>query len=290
MKKVTLIILSAFCSLALLAQNNTEEVKAPKKDYSALMPQAGTIAIGADAAQFIRFLGAQTFGRINGPVNERTPVIGYQGDIFSKYFISEKLALRSRLTLNFNNWTNKEFVRDDYQFFMDPLSNDLTVDQHKYKDGMFELGIGGECRRSLWRVQGYAGAEVFFGYGYEKESFEYGNSITDMNQNPTSYNFGNNLGQTYYGRNYYRILSQSNNKIFTYGASVFVGADYFFSRNLSLGLEFAYQARGTFYGETDVIGERWDNNRHETNQEFKMPTQTSFRFLPQGFLNLMFYF
>jgi hypothetical protein len=276
-----------------------EEVIAPKKDYSVFFPDAGTIILGADAAQFIKFLGAQTFGRINNNMSDSdTPVQGYQGNLFGKYFLSDKVALRARLEMMFLNQTKQEFVRDDYQYYNDPYSTDLTVDKYKGKNGLFTLGIGAEYRRSLWRLQGYIGGELFFGMGYGNHRFEYGNSITDFNQNPSTTNFvlqdqyGNTLRNMYpsiNGRPYLRILN-TKGKNFNYGGTVFTGVDYFFSKNVSLGLEFDLRANATYECESVGVVERWANNRLETREEAITPTGRSFQIMPIGYLNLMFYF
>lgn len=303
MKKLSLIIALLFCFVVGFTQNDNVEVKKiAKKDYSVFFPKAGDIALGTDATQWIRFIGSETFGRINNNNYEDTPVTGFKSDLFGKYFLSNNLALRARLGFGFNCFTTREFVRDDYQYKQDPFSEQRTVDTWKHKDGAFELGVGAEIRRSLWKLQGYAGAELFVGYGYAINKYEYGNAVTEANPTPSTTNFYDpDFGiysinpnfawiTTFVPTNYYRLLNTKAINTINYGGSIFAGVDYFFNRNVSLGVEFDLQARAYYTGETKAVAETWKYNEVYTKEIVIRPTQSGFRFHPMGRLNLMFYF
>jgi hypothetical protein len=283
MKKLSIVLVCVFCSFALFAQEN--ENGKNKKDYSDLFPKAGTFAVGLDAAQIVKFIGAQTFGWFNNNASIDSPIAAFQSDFFGRYFLLDKLALRVRFGLDVHNYTERGFVRDDYKFFNDPFSEEETVDAHKYRNSKFELGIGAEYRRSLWRLQGYVGGELFFGYGYVNNSYEYGNAITEMNQNPTTHNFGNNiLGSGV------RALKRENDKTFYYGGGLFLGVDFFIAKNVSVGVEFNLRAEASYTGEIADITESWQHNKVFIKEKLITPANSDFQIKPLGFLNLMFYF
>jgi hypothetical protein len=147
------------------------------------------------------------------------------------------------------------------------------------------LGIGAEYRRSLWRLQGYAGGELSLGYGYTHNSYKYGNAITDINQNPTTYNFGGNISGP--GE---RVLKRSNVNTFYYGGSLFLGVDFFIAKNVSLGVEFDLKAQASYTGEIANITESWQHNEVFVKEKPAIPASSDFNIRPLGFVNLMFYF
>ena len=286
MKKISLLIVLLFGITVVFAQ---EEVKAPKRDYSVFFPKQGSIVLGADMSQFVKFIGGQTFGRISGDTEDQA-VGAFQNDFFGKYFLDKNLALRARLGFNVNNFTRRGFVRDDNAYFTNPSKDPetKTVDTWKQRNLGFELGIGAELRRSLWRLQGYVGGEVFIGYGYTKDEFIYGNPIADGNTNPS---VTTDFQWATFAPGGGRIL-KSKDSYLTYGASVFTGVDYFFCKNLSLGLEFSLQGIAFYFPEVVGITEKWEHDQVYTrkNPDMIKPTRTSFGIQPITYLNLHFYF
>ena len=274
MKKISLIILSIFSLGLVFAQNEDT------KDYSSYFPEEGRIAIGLDAAQFVRFIGAETFGRINGYGGEEDAVSAFKGHYFGKYFLSSTLAARASLSIALNNRTDRAFVRDDFEYMRDPFANKQVADTYKEKDFGFLLGLGGECRRDFWRVQGYAGAEILLGYGRYVKNFEYGNPIADANTNPTR-------ADGYNGEYY---LLEKKYSQFAYGAGIFAGVDYFFNKNISLGFEFALQGLATFTPEQNATVESWKFDKVFTEEKPVKPKTSTFSITPQTFVNLHFYF
>jgi hypothetical protein len=255
------------------------------KDFSEILPQAGDIALGLDMAQFIKSINSSIANAADKPT-----VVAFQTDFFGKYFLTDRSALRARLGFRINNSTNRAFIRDDAANLLNPsLDNPITeaktVDVHKQRSTTLELGIGYEYRRNLWRVQGYVGGELFGGVTLNKNIFEYGNPMTEANQKPSTTTF---LSTTsWYGD---RPLESVKGNTMILGAAIFVGADFFICRNLSIGAEFDLEGRYNRTGELNYKTESWMLNQAYTAEERVKPVTSSFKLVPTGRLNLSIYF
>jgi hypothetical protein len=303
MKKILSIIILVVISFSIAFSQTPEKEIAAEKDFSVYFPKAGDIAIGVDMGNLIKFTGNSIFGNTDIG-SDIDAVNAFQSNFFGKYFLSNDMALRARLGIGVNNSKTREFVRDDFAFLNDPFTNQQTVDTRFLRSHGIELGIGMELRRSLWRVQGYAGAEVFFGYERRNLYYEYGNDITAANQLPSTTLFVNNgtvenlvHPEIAYAAGNDRILQKENRYILNYGGGLFMGADLFLSRNISVGVEFKLEARASYEGEQIVVAEGWrvDDkynlevyDRRDVN--ITVPASTSFQLKPITYLSLMFYF
>ena len=263
------------------AQENTSN-KANKKDFSMILPQARDFTLGIDLANFIR-----TINNSITNANADNSIIAFRNDIFGKYFITNNSAVRVRFGIGIDNFTDRSFVRDDIANLLNPLGSDplleiQTVDVHKNRNTTIELGIGYEYRRSLWRVQGYAGAELFGGVILSKDIYEYGNPMTATNQTPTS-----SYASTTNG---YRPLESVKGNTMTLGGALFIGADFFICRNLSIGAEFNFEARYNRTGELSMRTQTWILEQAYTAEEKIKPVVSEFKLKPMGRLNLSVYF
>jgi len=270
-----------------------------KKDFSEILPQRGDIALGLDMANFIKTIN----NSITHAWTDNT-VIAFRSDFFGKYFLTDRGAIRARLGIGINNSTDRIFVRDDNAWFSNPMTNDLllekqTVDVRKMRNTTLELGIGYECRRSLWRVQGYLGGEIFGGVNLHRVYFEYGNPMTDANPTPTTapeYTQALPPFPTWFSipqgvRLPYgdRPLDAKANTWFV-GAAVIIGADFFICRNLSIGAEFDLQGIYSHTSEISAKTETWLLNQAYIAEEPIKPVTSGFNLVPMGRLNLMIYF
>jgi len=274
---------------ALYAQNE-------KKDFSEIFPKKGDCSIGLDMANIIQFVG-NSFSA-NGVFaypnyNMITPSqasILLNPTLFGKYFLTDKLALRLRLGIGINNTTTRAFVFDDVANIGNPLGNGWltskqTVDEQKLQNTQIELGIGAEYRKTLWRVQAYAGAEVFAAYTFRREFYTYGNAMSITNQNPTTSDFA---GGTYNA--VIRLLEIRGGNVINYGGALYTGADFFLAKNLSIGAEFDLFAYGTYTTEEIGVGETWKMDKVYVAEREITPICTGFDVQPTGFLNLNIYF
>ncbi|MDR2891029.1 MAG: hypothetical protein LBV18_05435 [Alistipes sp.] len=276
MKK--LILMAAMVAVTAITTATAQELDRHSRDYSSLLPQKGDLATGIDLAGAAKFIG-NSFADNKAEGNAITPFGG--ANFFAKYFIADNIALRARLGFGVTNITNREFVVDDAAYALDPMTPKEVTDAYKTSEKSFDLGVGIEFRRSLRRVQGYAGAELFIGTLSEKHSYEYGNAITQTNQNPTSYWGG-------YGE---RDLEEKMSGV-RGGLSIFTGVDYFISRNVSMGFEFGLTGYGTSIRPVSLTTEMWDTvtNAYKKETDETNPKQGRFDIAPTAGLNMMFYF
>ena len=299
MRKIGIVCMVLVFAATNVVAQEAEERKRAEKDFSEILPYGGDFALGLDMARFTQsILGGITRGTDN-------PTWAFQSDFYGKYFLTNRQALRARLGIGVNNRTDKRFVRDDVANLLNPeLDNPITmaktVDVYKSRSTGIELGIGYEYRRSLWRVQGYVGGEIFGGINVSRDFFEYGNPMTETNQTPTTARWATHP----YGTGSYRLLDAKTFG-FTTGAAAIVGADFFISRNLSIGAEFRLEGRYTRWGEVTGKTETWLFDQVYIAEEKLLPagssglmlTPTNYRNTPTGFtinpswgLNLMIYF
>jgi hypothetical protein len=290
MRKIVIVSIAlVFVMTNVFAQEETK-VKKDRggKDFSEILPQAGDFALGLDMAKLIKSIN----NSITTPsAVDANSVVAFRSDFFGKYFLTDRSAVRARLGIGINNFTNRAFVRDDAKNLLnppiDPLLEEKVVDVHKNRNTTLELGIGYEYRRSLWRVQGYVGGEVFGGVNIHRDVYEYGNPMTATNTTPTSaytsVGIGLNTGS-------YRPLESVKGNTMILGAAIFIGADFFICRNLSIGAEFDLEGRYNRTGELGLKTETWLLQQAYTTEERRVPVTSSFRLNPTGRLNLSIYF
>jgi len=259
------------------------------KNFTEILPYAGDWALGLDMAAFTKSI----LNSITNPRSNNT-VRAFQSDFFGKYFLTDKSALRIRLGVEVNTFTERQFVRDDAKWMLNPVNDnpflmDKTVDVWKNRNTGIELGIGYELRRTLWRVQGYVGAEVFGRIDFARNFYEYGNAMTELNQTPESWYSRYRYNPATGSYIYYRPLD-SKTFGFSAGGGIFVGADLFLCRNLSIGAEFNLDARYTRWNEQTTKIETWLYDQAYTKEEKEIPVYSGFGINPMGRLNLMIYF
>ncbi len=247
------------------------------KDYSSYLPKKGDVATGVDLVGIVKFVGNSITGNDYG-----NAVAPFEGDLFAKYFITDNIALRARLGLGVSNYMQRAYIRDDAARRINPQTTAEVMDQKSNRSNSFNLGVGVEFRRGVRRVQGYAGAEAFFGSSSRKYEYKYGNAITEWNYNPSSA-----FGTTYDGR----TLNESDKSLFG-GLALFTGVDYFISRSVSLGFEFGLSGTGTRRSPEEYSYERWDTtaDAYKKTSKESVPKQTGFSIVPSAGANLMFYF
>ncbi|MDR1878198.1 MAG: hypothetical protein LBQ64_01380 [Bacteroidales bacterium] len=289
MKKVIILSIVILCGISNSFAQEENKKDRGNKDFSEILPHGGDFALGMDVVNLVK-----TINNSITNANSGNSVVAFRSDFFGKYFLNTRNALRFRLGIGLNNSTNRAFVRDDAANLLNPITNDplleiKTVDVRKLRNTTLELGIGYEYRRSLWRVQGYVGAEIFGGTILHKNTFEYGNPMTETNQQPT-FDPLTDLNNPLPNLLGYRPLQSKGGNTLTAGAALFVGADIFLCRNLSIGAEFNLEGRYNRTGELNMLTETWILQQAYKAKEAIIPVTSSFRLLPIGRLNLSIYF
>lgn len=292
MKKIILMVFAALCVSVAMAQD--EEGGIVNKNGYAILPQAGDIAVGADATPYLNYLG----NMLNGTSNNGL----YLGDytLFGKYYLTDETAVRLRLSWYTEKDLNRNYIRDDAAFLADPLSNAQTVDKQHVYESEFEIGVGYEMHRGRNRLQGFWGVEVGAGTGKYKETYEYGNPMVVANPAPTSYgSFYNDYwgtGGNLMNGGLERILEFDEGRSSYIGAGAFIGVEYFFLPSICIGGDLSLMGHASWNSQGKYTYESVDaaGNVNESlvpmepgDRDFGIMT---FRPAPFGELYLLFHF
>lgn len=268
-----------------------------KKDHSELFPKAGNFSLGIDMANIIKFIGNSfsAAGTNNFPnydmIGPSNTGLELRPTIYGRYFLSDNMATRVRLGIQIDNNTSRAFVYDDVKNIGNPLNDDIltydkTVDEYKTRRSQWELGIGLEWRKNLWRMQGYGGVEVFGAYRHNNSRNTYGNAISATNQTPTTYDFDSQSPQN----PTHRALETKGGNTFLFGAGLYAGADFFITPNISIGAEFNFFAFGSRSNEETVTAETYKLGQVYSGEMEATPVNTGFHTRPLGTFNICVYF
>lgn len=307
MKKLLIIVLSFF-SLAVFAQDEEQDSEQVtklvvfkssgeknefvSKNGHQVLPKKGDWALGINASSLMQYFGnlanAENFNsspRFN-QIDKNLPT----ATIWGKYFIADDLAWRGGLDIFADNDRDRFRVNDDNSTNPDDALFDVR-DISRYG---FTASLGLEKRKGNSRLQGVYGADVYFHYTTNNTTaIEYGNDITQSNQNPSSINFGNPtpvptpaLGS--------RIVEANFGNDLDVGLRGFIGVEYFFAPKISVGGELYWGISYVNTGETSVTFEGYESS---TNEVLETSTFTKGnRDLEVGFrntsasVNVFFYF
>lgn len=262
------------------AQDNTEDrsVGTTTKLGQKILPQAGDIAIGIDAAPFLKYAG----NAFNGTANNSAPGFEYNDNvfgtstIFGKYFLTDKTALRVKLHLGFNSITDKELVTDAND------SNKEVEDSETISSNALGLSVGYEIRRGYGRLQGFYGAEAGLGFTSSKTSYDYANNWTSGSMPPSAWIVSGG-----------RPINYSSGSTFQGMLGGFAGVEYFIAPKLSVGAELGLGLRFTSTGKaTREYETQKVPNGVITEKEDISGGASSFNFATnyKGSLNVIFHF
>ena len=261
MKKIIISLCLCLCVVfTTMAQDTTtdeyNEAAFTSRRGVALLPKAGDFALGIDASPFLTYLGGflSSSGRTSPDFN------GVNQTIYGKYFIEDDRAIRARLSLNMYNRMNKSVVRNDEEVINNPLNANATViDVRNVSRIGVELGAGYEFRRGKGRVQGFYGGEISLGFNSgEKAKYEWANPMTEVNQAPsTTNNWATGAANSYSGASS-RSIEYNPGKTFSAGLGGFVGVEYFFAPQISLGGELGLGAKFSMTGQNETTSESWN--------------------------------
>ena len=291
MKRTMFLISLCLCiAFSAMAQNVEEEYSAAyaTKRGVYLLPQAGDFALGVDANPFLRYVG-----NIFTSAENRAPRFrGVDYTLYGKYFLKDNRALRARLTLDVSNETCKGDVPNDEVADEDPMAR-LTDIQRKSSAG-FNLGVGYEFRRGNGRVQGFWGGEVSFGYSGGKTTYDYANLMTEDNQVPSTYYFDSNYYDPPYGSMRVRTTEDKWGNQISFGLGGFVGVEYFFAPQISLGGQIGLGFGFITNGQNQTTTERWGDEdlilETSKNQYSWLAQSINLRSYTSGSIFLMFHF
>jgi len=291
MKKSIALVAMAFGVTGAFAQDLTSKKGEP------FLPEAGEWSVGVDATPFLNYVG-NFFGKTGPNVAPTWNHYSLNQTITGKYMKDANTAYRATLRIGLDNQKNKNAVAT----FVAPTAGDVAAlseaaeqkfDVRRSSTRNIVLGVGLEKRRGKTRLQGVYGADLLVWGGNTKESFKYGNDLTQTddvntlgfneNLDPTdaayttdwaSQGFASNVTGTITGYNQVdnaRALKRKTNGKIGVGVRAFIGVEYFVAPKVSIGGEFGWgvgyqlntknkatwdaEGTGTAAGSTQTAGE-----------------------------------
>ena len=291
MKKKFVLLLSVVTIFVGSVQAQVEQMT--NKNGVPILPEAGSFALGFDAMPFFRFVGNMFNGNVDnglyaGFSNQGGTSFG--GTVYGKYFLTESNAIRARLSINQSTIQDVNRVLEDGQTI--PQTNIEVEDERITNSFGIELGGGLEFRRNKGRLVGVYGGEALIGLSTSNQQFTYGNEINSANQTPTSTTDFNSGASASLDS---RIITRTNPNSFSIGAIGFVGVEYFFAPQISIGAEFNLGIRYTGTNRSEIISQEWDANSNSVIETSNVGggRLTNFGIATGvwgGSINLMFHF
>jgi len=305
MKRLILLIFALMFFTAVQSQEVTstttesETVVLKSKRGINILPEAGEWGLGISANPFLNyagnffqgnsFNGSPTFSYVTNPANN----VG----LFGKYMIDANTAYRVRFNAGVGTQVDKAVVTQN-EITPDVNYPAFTEDFRKTSSQTILLAAGYEKRRGKSRVQGVYGGEVVLGYTGGKQTYEYGNSVSQDFNAPITNNFGTNIISGTTAAAVSRVTEQKSGASYYAGVRGFIGIEYFIAPRVSIGGEFGYSLAFRSASRTLVTSERWDANSNtvkETKTDVGTPANY-FTFVGvsldnlSGAVNLLFYF
>lgn len=297
--KLHVMITAVLCLFSLSIWSHEPEQKSEKpKRY---VPEEGDFAIGIDATPIFEYLGNafNGYGTNGTPNTLRTfgssfifannpymPTVAISG----KYLFRDDIAFRAKIGFLSRVTESSFFVQDDKSVALNPLSEKQLADRSTTSRNGGMIALGAEYRKGERRVQGIFGGDILFGYKTESTTYTFGNSITDINQQPTTYAFS--YPGVYTG---YRPLNFNNTNVFTFGVVLHAGVEFFVAPKISIGGEVNLALYGDFATQRNTTSEQWNSIRQEVEQitDYVEPGWSNLTFGTGNFgasLFVMFYF
>ena len=282
MKKSITLVALAFGVTNVFAQDLTSKKGEP------FLPEAKDWSISVDATPFLNYMG-NFFGK-GGPASGAGSNVAPTWNNYSlnqsitgKYFKDANTAYRATVRIGCDNTKTRKAVSD----FVPPATAPTEAlsstsaqkyDQKKMSTRNVVLGVGMEMRRGKTRLQGVYGADVLVWGGNTKESYKYGNALTQVNDDPATPTFNENLDAVAGGNAYTvdfgaagppvipsnvetenvagsgdalsaygysnvkdaRVLKRKTNGNIGVGVRAFIGVEYFIVPKISIGGEFGW--------------------------------------------------
>lgn len=296
MKKIIAIILSACLFPAMLWAEDKEQ-----KQY---LPEEGDWALGIDVVPILKYIG-NAFNGTDGSNGldhvGGTPFtsgkFGNQGlmptvSVMGKYMLTDEWALRANVGLMISSANDKAYSTDDKALAENPFSEAKVVDGARYARNGMSMLLGAEYRKGSRRIQGVFGAGLLFAFQNSKETYSWGNALTEINQSPTSHTFPN-MPTLPSG---YRALTQNEaGSDFYLGVTGSAGIEWFVAPKIALGAEVNLSLYYIFGTQTYVESEGYNATlgKVETRTDLYAPGSNGIYFGTEslgGSLYMTFYF
>tara|TARA_B110001452_G_C15191738_1_gene413801 strand:+ start:509 stop:1423 length:915 start_codon:yes stop_codon:yes gene_type:complete len=280
---------------------NLDSFQIENKNGVPMLPVKGELSVGLSMGPILDYFGNFFNGSTSNsasalflsyPVNNNnlysSSTAPTSNQIFMKYFLSDKSAVRLSFEYTGLNNYEKAYVQNDVAVNIDSLSNSKSEDMIQTLGSTFILSLGYEKRRGSSRIQGYYGASTFFLRQNSQQLYSYSNPLSDINPSPSSMDWGDNLLA-----NNSRKLSQNNGVVNGFGMGGILGVEYFIFPKASIGAEVGYNYIYLNERQSSYEYERWNVNQIDTKKEIDSPGLRNNEwgtFNPSANFFLMFHF
>lgn len=277
---------------------------AEEKQQKQYLPEEGDWALGIDVVPILKYIG-NAFNGTDGSNGldhvGGTPFtsghFGNQGlmptvSIMGKYMLTDEWAVRANVGLMISSANDKAYSIDDKALAENPFSEAKVVDGARYDRNGMSMLLGAEYRKGSRRIQGVFGAGLLFAFQNSKETYSWGNALTEINQSPTSHSFAN-MPTLPTG---YRALKQNGaGSDFYLGLTGSAGVEWFVAPKIALGAEVNLSLYYIFGTQTYVESEGYNATlgKVETRTDLYAPGSNGIYFGTEslgGSLYMTFYF
>ncbi len=300
------IVLAAMLLSAGVAYAQKSEETGNKARRTIELPKAGDIGLGIDVVPVFRYVGNMFNGTFNNTLNsfggeyvlpdvEDAVVNQPTVSIMGKYMITDNIAARLNVGVLTLHQNNQEYRPDDAAAAINPLSEAEVIDQRIVNQTGAAFSLGAEYRRGYKWIQGFGGLNLMYAFSEQNTHYNYGNALTELNQNPTRAWTGNPVNQPENWSSAY-VLDHFNQGSDHYcGIGAHVGVEVFLASYLSIGGEVSLNAIWKFGAPEYQVTEGFNTSTNlvEQRTETITPGNNSFVFGTQNLgakLYMMFYF
>lgn len=304
MKKSITLVALAFGVTSAFAQDLTSKKGEP------FLPDSGDWSIAVDATPFLNYLG-NFFGKTGPNAAPTWNHYSLNQSITGKKFVDANTAYRATVRIGMMNSKAKNAVAQHVA----PATGNVEAlsvtaeqkfDTRRVSTRNIVLGVGMEKRRGKTRLQGVYGADFLIWGGSTKESYKYGNALTQVTEDGTTtfaenldannttystdWNVGplaiagiaSNVSGTVNGYNQVdeaRVLKRKTNGNIGLGVRAFIGVEYFIVPKISIGGEFGwgvgYQLKTKNKSTWDAEGTGTAAGSTQTGSEIKSKDVTN---------------
>lgn len=233
MKNFRILAIALVCVFAMNVFAQQAQTAAQPKDYSEYLPEAGDMAISLNLAPFLNVFADNAIdGRIGGD--------SYNSDLISiaaKYMVTDNFAVRLNVGWSYLYNRDNYYVQDDAAVFLNPLSQAKVTDSYITKNSGASITAAAEYRFGSRRIQGYVGGGLTYALSYYSMNLYYGNAMTELNQNPTTYEDYSAYIPGFASARYTKVANNGLDFNHHAGVVAFLGFEWFVAKKVSVGAE-----------------------------------------------------
>lgn len=200
--------------------------------------KAGDYGIGIDAVPVVDFVLDKTRIFSNSAPSSAGSMIKFYNPltVSGKYMISDNTAYRGLLSLSYTSETEKNFVPK-----IGSNSGEKVENSERSSDLIVYIQAGKQFYRGKRNLRAFYGYDGILGITREGvKNFSYGNDLSDDNAAS-------------------RVVSSNKGTEISLGARVYIGAEYYLFKNLSLSAELGYGLLYMMNGGASSKSEQFSN-------------------------------